>query len=319
MMNTHPSITRQLRQLSLDALRGYESAARLRSFTLAADELALTQSAISKQVRSIEEVLGCQLFVRGSRQLGLTQEGRIVLQGVQQAIQALNASIGALVAEGKETVVLTAWPSFVSMWLMPRLNRLRAVAPDINLVIDSSEAITGPERGGYDLALRLPVDPLTSPLARRLGTEEAFLVASPPVAARVREPRDLLQQTLLVYGDPRHRFPWMAWSEWFDRLGLRQPIGLRTLQFSQYDHAIGAALQGCGVAIGRTPSASSSLAGGHLQRVLPDHRIAGLHYYLLFSEASADKRSVRQLADWIEAELGATTHDPARPEPAGLG
>jgi LysR family transcriptional regulator, glycine cleavage system transcriptional activator len=308
MTHAQASVARQLRQLSLDALRGYESAARLQSFTLAADELSLTQSAISKQIRSIEEVLGCQLFVRGSRKLRLTQEGRVVLQGVQQAIHALNTSIGSLATEGKETVVLTAWPSFVSMWLMPRLNRLRAAAPDINLVIDSSETMTSPERDGYDLAVRLPSDPLTSPLARRLGTEEAFLVASPQLAPCVREPRDLLQQTLLIYGDARQRFPWMAWSEWFDRLGLRQPMGLRSLQFSQYDHAIGAAVHGCGIAIGRTPSVLSSLASGQLRPVLPEHRIAGLHYYLLMSENAADKPSARQVADWIESELQAPAH-----------
>jgi LysR family transcriptional regulator, glycine cleavage system transcriptional activator len=108
----------------------------------------------------------------------------------------------------------------------------------------------------------------------------------------------------------------MAWSEWFDRLGLQQPMGLQSLQFSQYDHAIGAAVHGCGIAIGRTPSVLSSLASGQLQLVLPEHRIAGLHYYLLFSEHSADKPSVRQVASWLEAELQAQAHCDALPNAA---
>lgn len=303
MLNVRSAVARQLRHISLDALRGYESAARLQSFTLAAEELSLTQSAISKQIRSLEEVLSCQLFVRGARQLQLTQEGQIVLQGAQQALNALESTVGRLLPEGKETVVLTAWPSFVSMWLIPRLNAFRQFAPEVNVLIDSSESISSLERDGYDLAIRLPVDPLASPLAKRLGTEEAFLVASPEVAARLSKPEDLLEQTLLIYGDPRRRFPWMAWSDWFSRLGLDQPMAPRSIQFSQYDHAIAAAVQGSGVAIGRTPSVLSSLQCGKLQIVFPEHRIAGLHYYMLYSEQAVANRSVQKLANWIESEL----------------
>lgn len=303
MLNVRTSVARQLRHLSMDALRGYESAARLQSFTLAAEELSLTQSAISKQIRSLEEVLACQLFVRGARQLQLTPEGKVVLQGVQQALSALEASIGRLLQEGKETVVLTAWPSFVSMWLLPRLGKFREVDPEVNVLIDSSESLASLERDGYDLAIRLPADPLASPHAKRLGTEQAFLVASPEVASKIHRPQDLLEQTLLVYGDPRGRFPWMAWSEWFSRLGLDHPMGMKSVQFSQYDHAIGAAVQGAGVAIGRTPSVTSSLKKGKLKIVYPEHRIAGLHYYMLFSEQSVANKSVLKLADWIESEL----------------
>jgi len=246
------SVAKQLRHLSLDALRGYESAARLLSFTQAAEELSLTQSAVSKQIRLMEEVLSCQLFVRGSRQLQLTEEGKVVLHGVQQALGALEASIGRLLSESMETVTITAWPSFVSMWLIPRLTRFRQASPNVNVVIDASEGISNLERDGYDLAIRLPSDPMVSPLAKRLGTEEAFLVAKPEVAAQIAKPEDLLRQTLLIYGPERSRFPWMAWSEWFHRLGLEHPLGLKTVQFTQYEHAILAAAQGGGVAIGRT-------------------------------------------------------------------
>jgi len=315
MLNVRSSVARQLRHISLDALRGYESAARLQSFTLAAEELSLTQSAISKQIRALEEALACQLFVRGARQLQLTQEGQVVLQGAQQALNALEATVGRLLPGGKETVVLTAWPSFVSMWLIPRLNIFREVAPDVNVLIDSSESLASLERDGYDLAIRLPVDPLASPLAKRLGTEEAFLVANPEIAEKIRNPVDLLDQTLLIYGDHRRRFPWMAWSEWFARLGLDQPLAPKSIQFSQYDHAIGAAMQGSGVAIGRTPSVLSSLYEGKLKVVFPEHRIAGLHYYLLYSEQAAANRSVQTLAAWIESEL---TSEAARAAQVGL-
>lgn len=305
MTPTKSSVARQLRHLSLDALRGYESSARLLSFTQAAEELSLTQSAISKQIRSMEEVLSCQLFVRGSRQLQLTEEGKVVLQGVQQALNALESSIGRLLSEHVETVTLTAWPSFVSMWLVPRLTRFRQVAPDVNVIIDSSEGVSNLEREGYDLAIRLPLDPLASPLARRLGTEEAFLVASPEVAAQIRKPVDLLSQTLIIYGPGRSRFPWMAWSEWLTRLGLEHRLGQKTVQFTQYDHAIQAAVQGGGVAIGRTPSITRTLREGRLQVVFPEHRIVGLHYYLVFAEQSVANPAVQRLAQWIEQELAA--------------
>lgn len=303
MTPNRSSVAKQLRHLSLDALRGYESAARLLSFTLAAEELSLTQSAISKQVRSMEEVLACQLFVRGPRQLQLTEEGKVVLQGVQQAIGALETSIGRLLSTESDTVTLTAWPSFVSMWLIPRLSQFRAIEPTINVVIDSSEGLTNLEREGYDLALRLPVDPLASPLAKRLGTEEAFLVASPSVAAQVQRPEDLLAQTLIVYGPAQTRFPWMAWSQWLSRLGLEQRLGMRTLQFTRYDDAINAAVQSGGVAIGRTPSINRKLADGSLVVLFPAHRVTGLHYYMVLSEQSVANPAVQKLARWIEDEL----------------
>jgi len=305
MTPTKSSVAKQLRHISLDALRGYESAARLLSFTRAAEELSLTQSAISKQIRSMEEVLSCQLFVRGARQLQLTSEGEVVLQGVQQALNALESSIGRLMPGHIETVTLTAWPSFVSMWLVPRLIRFRQIAPDVNVIIDSSEGVSNLEREGYDLAVRLPVDPLASPLARRLGTEEAFLVASPEVAESIKTPEDLLAQTLIVYDPGRSRFPWMSWSEWLARLGLGHGLGKKTVQFTQYDHAIQAAVQGGGVAIGRTPSIMSALREGRLQIVFPQHRIVGLHYYVVFAEQSLANAAVQLLAEWIQQELAA--------------
>lgn len=195
--------------------------------------------------------------------------------------------------------------SHVSMWLVPRLTRFRQVAPDVNVIIDSSEGVSNLEREGYDLAIRLPLDPLASPLARRLGTEEAFLVASPEVAAQIRKPVDLLSQTLIIYGPGRSRFPWMAWSEWLTRLGLEHRLGQKTVQFTQYDHAIQAAVQGGGVAIGRTPSITRTLREGRLQVVFPEHRIVGLHHYLVFAEQSVANPAVQRLAQWIEQELAA--------------
>ncbi len=289
-----------LRAMSLDALRGFDSAARHLSFTAAADELCLTQSAISKQIKSLEDALGVPLFLRGAKGLSLTPEGRQLQQAARQAIEQLAGTVERLLAPERSAISVTTTPSFASLWLVPRLARFQAEAPEIDVRIDASEAIANLDRDGFDLAIRLspPGQAATALLRERL-----MLVAAPPVAARIHCPGDIRDATLLVYHDPNARFGWMSWGEWYRRLGLTAAVSQPCLYFSRYEHVVAAAAEGAGVAIGRTPLILPLLARGELQVVLPDAGIDGMEYQVVIADHADARPAVHRFEAWLTREL----------------
>ncbi|WP_374563659.1 LysR substrate-binding domain-containing protein [Ideonella sp.] len=308
----HPAdsaAARLLRTLSLDALRGFEAAARRLNFTLAADELCLTQSAVSKQIKALEEALGLTLFVRGARGLSLTPEGRTLYSGVAPALQQLAQALEPMLNRERQTVSITVTPSFASLWLAPRLAAFHHEHPAIDVRVDAAESNLALEREGFDLAVRLArpgeEGAEADPLCRRLTRERLMLVAAPSMAARVCSPGDLLRLPLLVFHHAVQRHPWMSWSHWFSQLGLAQRADQPVLQFSQYDHVIKAAIEGAGIAIGRAPLVWPCLRAGQLQVVWPELQADGLDYLLLMSQRSAPRPEVRALAGWIEQTLAA--------------
>jgi LysR family transcriptional regulator, glycine cleavage system transcriptional activator len=308
----HPTdgpAARLLRTMSLDALRGFEAAARRLNFTLAADELCLTQSAVSKQIKTLEEAIGQTLFVRGARGLSLTPEGRTLYSGVAPALQQLAQALEPLVNRGRQTVSITVTPSFASLWLAPRLAAFHREHPAINVRVDAAESNLALEREGFDMALRLarPGDEGTEPdpLCRRLTQERLMLIAAPSLAAHVHRADDLLRLPLLVFHHAVQRHPWMSWSHWFSQLGLAQRADQPVLQFSQYEHVVKAAIEGAGVAIGRAPLVLPCLRAGQLQVVLPELQADGLDCLLLLSERSVQRPEVQALAGWIEQTLAA--------------
>ncbi len=297
-----PAAANVLRAISLDAIRGFESTARHLSFTAAAQELCLTQSAVSKQVKTLEDALGAALFVRGGKGLALTAEGRQFYEAARMAIGGLGDAIDRTLATDRVAIAVTTWPSFASMWLVPRLARFHALAPGIDVRVDASEPVISLDREGFDLAIRMAPPGGDEPL---LLQERLMLVAAPAVAARVRTPRDLTDATLLVYHDPAHRFGWMAWPDWLGRLGLAQSPRQACLYFSEYEHVLNAAAQGLGVAIGRAPLVLPMLRGKQLEVVLPEVVAAGLGYRIVVSANGAGRPAVQRFREWVESELAA--------------
>lgn len=295
---------RLLQSVSLDALRGFEAAARLASFTAAADELCLTQSAVSKQVRQLEDTLGRALFVRGSRSLTLTADGRTLFDGVHAALHALETALSAAADAPRSIISLTAPPAFASLWLAPRLARFRETAPGIGVRLDAFEGRRDLQREGYDLAIRLSAPDAAPASWTPLLNEQLVLVAAPALAARVSSPDDLRAIPLLEFEHPVSRHRWMKWVDWLTHWNLpthdrRQPV----YHFSQYEHALKAAAEGTGAAIGRRPLVDRLLEEGQLQTVLPEMCADGLGYYLVQSDAGRAHPEAQQLAGWIAGEL----------------
>ncbi|MGO4156163.1 LysR substrate-binding domain-containing protein [Cupriavidus sp. YAF13] len=290
-----------LRAMSLEALRGFESAARHLSFTAAAEELFITQSAVSKQVKSLEDVLGTALFLRGGKGLSLTPEGRQLYEAARLSIGQLGAAIDRLLAVDRISIAVTTTPSFASLWLVPKLARFQAAEPGIDVRIDASEPMLNLERDSIDLAIRLNTQPAGPDGPRPLLQERLMLVAAPAVAARIADARQILDTPLLVFHDPGARFDWMSWTQWYQRLGLMRSSKQACLYFSQYAHVLNAAAQQAGIAIGRTPMVLPMLKSGQLQVVLPEHVADGPTYQIVTS--SVVRPGVERFRAWLEAEL----------------
>jgi len=289
--------------MSLDAIRGFESAARHLSFTVAAEELCITQSAVSKQVKGLEEALGTALFLRGGKGLSLTPEGRQLFEAARASLAHLASAVDQLLAVDRVSVSVSTTPSFAALWLAPKLAQFQQLEPAIDVRVDASEARANLEREGLDLAVRLsPVQP-GEPGPPPLLQEQALLVAAPAVAARINTADGILRTPLLVYYDPATRFPWMSWPAWYERLGLQQSAQQPCLYFSQYEHVLTAAVQGAGLAIGRTPLVLPLLRSGQLEVVLPGESVAGLGYRLVISAHSAERPAVQKFRAWLEREL----------------
>jgi LysR family glycine cleavage system transcriptional activator len=298
-----PSSSHALRAMSLDAIRGFESAARHLSFTAAAEELCITQSAVSKQVKSLEDALGVALFLRGGKGLSLTPDGRQLFEAARASLAQLASAVDRLLAADRESVAVTTTPSFAALWLAPKLAKFQQLEPTIDVRVDASEARVNLEREGMDLAVRLypvlPGDEGPPPLLQ----EQALLVAAPGVAARITSAADILATPLLVYYDPATRFPWMSWPDWYERLRLKQTTQQPCLYFSQYEHVLTAAVQGAGIAIGRTPLVLPLLRNGQLTVVLPGETVDGLAYRIVTSAHSTERPAVQKFRAWLEREL----------------
>jgi DNA-binding transcriptional LysR family regulator len=266
-----PSPYRSLPPLA--ALRTFEAVARQLSFTRAADELALTQSAVSHQIRALEDHLGTSLFGRLHRGIELTDEGRVLLEGVRAGLDTVLLASERVRSRGRVGVLTVAAPAaFATWWLVPRLGRFAALHPEIEVRI---AAMDGREpdlwRDGVDIA----VVKRPAPVAERIPGEMALLreivfpVCAPSLIGGglpLHTIRDLGRQTLIECETAEAEDLEFSWSTWLARFGLARAQGSRQLRFSHFGLALSAAIDGLGVALGRSPMVDAELAAGRLVR-----------------------------------------------------
>jgi len=295
---------------SLDLLKGFEAAARLLSFTQAGDELHLTQSAVSRQIKELETQLGVALFARRHRALELTEAGRTLFPAAAQVLQAMRAATDQLRAlSARRSLAVTTTNSFAALWLIPRLSRFTRAHPAVDVRIAADTRVQDLERDGLDLAIRHGPASLAGPNALRLFGERVFPVCSPKLlrdAKRpLRRPEDLRHHVLLQYDDPEGRHPWLHWRTWLEveRLTDLRPAG--SLLFSGYEQIIPAAIAGNGVALGRSPLVREALAAGEL--VAPFRRSAdpARAYFAIVSNNAAARPEVKAFLGWLRGEAAA--------------
>ncbi|MDX2218863.1 MAG: transcriptional regulator GcvA [Burkholderiales bacterium] len=294
---------------SLALLPGFEAAARHLSFTRAAAELFLTQSAVSRQIKSLEDELGVALFVRRNRALALTPEGEALLRATHDVLARLRDTTAGLRARhDTRALTVSTTVSFASLWLVPRLQRWRALRPAIDVHIAANDRYVDLERDRIDLAVRF-CEPQAAPEgAIRLAEEVVFPVCSPRLLRNKRRPlkrpEDLAHHVLLHYEDAGRRWPWLDWGQWLAAARLPQLKTAGGLHFSHYDQLIRAALAGDGVALGRTPHLTASLKSGELVAPFARRTASGRQYFLIVARHAAARPEVQSLVQWMLDEAG---------------
>lgn len=288
---------------SLDLVRGFVAVGRRMSITLAARDLCLTQSAVSRQVHALEQALGVKLLVRGYRAIAFTPEGERLFRAADGMVQQMQEVLGELKGPGgRRLVTLTAAAGITGLWLVERLGTFLAQHPDIEVRIASSARPLDLKAEGIDLAIRYgPRE--TMPRGARLLFEESVVpVAHPSLRLRaLKRPDDLARLVLLDFDGPYR--PWLQWSEWLAHQGWDDARPKAVLRFSEYDQLVRAALAGQGVALGRIPLVAPMLEDGRLRALpLPRPGPAVEHAYWLIHAEHEPRPEVAALMRWIEAQ-----------------
>lgn len=288
---------------SLNGLRAFEAAARHLSFTLAAAELNVTQTAISHQIRRLEEQLGIALFERRNRALALTREAQGYLPSVRAAFEDLRQATARLQRPGRdELLVVSTTASLAAKWLVSRMAAFQDAHAGIEVRITTSAHLVDFRREQVDMAVRYGRGNWPGLRARWLMAEDIFPVCSPALLTAekpLRRPEDLAHHTLLHATVSRE-----DWQLWLTAAGLPTSLATRRgLSFDQSFMAIQAAMDGLGVALGRTPYVENDLAAGRLvvpfDVVLP----ADAGFYIVAPEDTADLPKIALFRDWLIASV----------------
>lgn len=292
---------------ALDLLVGFESAARHLSFTKAGEELFLTQSAVSRQIKELEDQLGVVLFQRRHRALALTEAGHQFYAAAAQALSTMRAATDRLRAQaGRKALSVTTTHSFAALWLIPRLAGFTRDRPGVDVRITAETRVQDLERDGLDLALRHGPASLAGPNAVRLFGEKVFPVCSPKLLKKrpLEKPQDLKNHVLLQYDDPDGRHPWLHWKTWLEveRIADLKPAG--TLSFSGYEQIIPAAIAGHGVALGRSPLVKDLMRSGELVAPFKSSADPARAYFAILSKNAAGRPEVNAFVEWLKEEAG---------------
>lgn len=282
----------------LDLLVPFEAAARLGSFTSAAKELNVTQSAVSQRVRSLEAHLDVALFVRKHRKIVLTSQGRDLLAGTTFALQHLSAATSRLQhGEQEQHVRLSADLSITDMWVMPRLRRFHTAHPSITIDLLSSDVKE--DCLGSDVAILHGDAEWPGFVAKPLFSDDVFPVCAPEYLFRhaISEPADLLTADLIDLD--YQRWNWMNWTIWLTETGLDSSNSRRAFQSNSYPAIIDAARGGWGVALGWKDFVDADLRSGTLVRPLTKAVRTRFGYAVLLKNAPSASPAAKLLRDWL--------------------
>ncbi|GLT23533.1 LysR family transcriptional regulator [Zoogloea oryzae] len=293
---------------SIESLRGFVAVGRRMSITLAAHDLFLTQSAVSRQIHGLESALGIKLFERAHRSIRFTPEGERLFLIADNAMQQLQETIGALQAAkaGHRPVTVTASISFVGLWLLPRLPGFQQRHPNVEVRLSANNNIVDLRQEGLDVAIRYCAEPAMPAGARRLFGETVFPVAHPSLGiARLDDPDIIRRSVLLEFeGD---QSPWWNWEAWLEMQGWSGVRPRGVLRFNLFDQMVHAAVAGQGIALGRSQFIRPMLADGRLRALPTIHPgpRSNKVFCLLLRDATPSKET-QALVDWIVAEARLT-------------
>jgi LysR family transcriptional regulator, glycine cleavage system transcriptional activator len=288
---------------SLNALLAFETAARHLSFTRAATELGVTQTAVSHQIKSLEAELGTALFRRTPQRVALTLEGQAwaaELAIIFNRLRSVNHKLRQPVQSLRPHVSVSVIPSLASRWLVPRLGRFMEQHPEVDVRISANERLVDFALEPVDVGVRYGLGRYAGLVSTKLADDGLVVVATPAQLARQRfaRPEDLHGQILLHDDFPD------AWGRWFSARRKKCPLNTPMNQFTDSAMLIEAVLRGQGIGLARWSLAVDELAQGRLALVFPT--IApfptGLAYYLVAPRENLRRKAVRGFRDWIVNE-----------------
>jgi LysR family glycine cleavage system transcriptional activator len=311
--------TRRLNSAALSTLRFFESTARLGSFTRAAEELCITQGAVSQHIKALESRLGCKLFFRLPGQIKLTDEGKKFAEVVTRVLRDLEEAADFLVAprKSKIDVRLRVGPSFANRWLIPRLGRFHTRHPNITLHVIGDYGYLDPAQRDFDLAVEMTVSP-----PQHLHVESLMEEYLTPVCSReylethqfLVTPADLARCVLLHDGDAWPSASEDAeWSHWLQAVDARGVDSSDGQYFTLANMAIEAALSHQGVAIGRLSLVQPLLASRKLVDPFSQRIKSPAIYRLVYPSELEGRPGVTEVANWLREEAGSA--NPARAVP----
>ncbi|HUB14795.1 MAG TPA: LysR substrate-binding domain-containing protein [Acetobacteraceae bacterium] len=299
------------RLMSLDLLRGFVAVGRRMSITLAAEDLCITQSAASRQIRTLEDMLGVKLLIRGHRSIAFTAEGDRLFRTANAAIQQLQDAIGSVrVSNVRQPVTITCTIGVAGLWLLPRLRDFQCEHPGIDVRISATDRVEDLRGDGIDLAIRYCSQTTASEGAERLFGESVAPVVHPGLGlATLDSPQALAPHCLLEFDGPN--FPWLQWHEWLTSQGWGSVKSKSTLRFNQYDQVISAALAGQGIALGRLELLGPMLREKRLQVLAgPKAGPTTTYGYWLISARPKPRPDVATIARWIRCQAAASCAAP---------
>ena len=314
----HSQTVLRTRPIGAGHLRAFEAVSRHLNFRAASEELALTQSAVSRQIQALEDEVGVALFHRHTRAVELSEAGSQLLRAVAPSLQRIDGAVRQIRAStGRKQVALTTFASFASMWLIPRLEAFQHDHPDIDIRIDASDVAVDLEVSDIDVALRYGPASTMPANAVRLFGEQLTPVASPWLLKSeqsLSRVEDLARFTLIEAGDAHYtHLEWLTWRHWLDEQGQSKLQPKRWLTFNYAYQMVQAALTGQGVVLGRTPLIAEHLASGELAEPLKNlpsgqsSRIDSPHaYWLIIGPRAAGRPEIQAFCNWLREQARIT-------------
>jgi LysR family transcriptional regulator, glycine cleavage system transcriptional activator len=301
----------------LNALKAFEAAARHESFTRAAEELCVTQGAVSHQVKALETELGLKLFTRERQRLLITEQGREYLAVLRDAFDRIALGTERL-RERQTSGVLTVStsPDFAAKWLVNRLGHFLEAHPEIDLRVSATMHHVDFAREDVDVAVRHGEGDWPGLDSVRLAPEELFPVCSPKLMSgprAVRVPADVLKHPLLHMEDRQN------WARWLDAAGVSDTGAVHGPVLNRASMLIDAAVDGQGIALARTTLAAWDLINGRLVRPFPIAMRLTKSYWIVCPKATAAVPKIRAFRDWLLAEAADDQARLEKPAPALAG
>jgi LysR family glycine cleavage system transcriptional activator len=286
----------------LSTLRPFEAAARLGSFSRAAEELHLTHGAVSHQVRALEDHLGTPLFARLGKRVSVTPAGKALAERVRAALDDIARACEAARARNDNRLTISVLPSFASRWLMPRLIGFMEAHPGIAVNVHASTTLANFADDEVDVAIRFGQGPWPAHFCETFLDDEYFPVASPKMnrGRLPKRPPELLAPNVRIIREDRD-----YWPVWFAAAGVAFEDRVRGPLFNDSTYSLQAAARGEGVALARRSIVGEDLERGALVRLFGLAVPSRERYWLVAPRATADAPNVRAFRDWVKAEVAA--------------